>query len=84
MTDERGRRLIRCKLETEQSAAQQQCVIRRGRERQVEPLCVRTNPIRRARFLRFADTVAGMTDRFALTEHQRLFDPYTIEGLPSA
>jgi dGTPase len=29
------------------------------------------------------DYVAGMTDRFALLEHQRLFDPYAIEGLPS-
>lgn len=29
------------------------------------------------------DYVAGMTDRFALQEHQRLFDPYVIEGLPS-
>jgi dGTPase len=29
------------------------------------------------------DYVAGMTDRFALQEHQRLFDSYAIEGLPS-
>jgi dGTPase len=30
------------------------------------------------------DYVAGMTDRYALQEHARLFDLYTIEGLPSA
>lgn len=30
------------------------------------------------------DYVAGMTDRFALQEHARLFDLYAIEGLPSA
>jgi dGTPase len=30
------------------------------------------------------DYVAGMTDRFALLEHKKLFDPYTIQDLPSA
>ncbi len=29
------------------------------------------------------DYVAGMTDRFALQEHGRLFDSYAIQGLPS-
>lgn len=29
------------------------------------------------------DYVAGMTDRFALQEHKKLFDPYTIQDLPS-
>ena len=29
------------------------------------------------------DYVAGMTDRFALLEHKKLFDPYMIQDLPS-
>ncbi|MDB5478392.1 MAG: deoxyguanosinetriphosphate triphosphohydrolase [Alphaproteobacteria bacterium] len=29
------------------------------------------------------DYVAGMTDRYALQEHRKLFDPYTIQDLPS-
>ena len=28
------------------------------------------------------DYVAGMTDRFALLEHHRLFDSYAIQDLP--
>lgn len=30
------------------------------------------------------DYIAGMTDRFAIQEHRRIFDPYTIQDLPSA
>lgn len=30
------------------------------------------------------DYVAGMTDRYALQEHQKMFDPYLIQDLPSA
>jgi dGTPase len=29
------------------------------------------------------DYVAGMTDRYALQEHRKMFDPYALEGLPS-
>lgn len=29
------------------------------------------------------DYVSGMTDRYALQEHKKLFDPYTIQDLPS-
>lgn len=29
------------------------------------------------------DYVSGMTDRYAMQEHKKLFDPYTIQDLPS-
>lgn len=40
------------------------------------------DPMARARVV--TDYVAGMTDRYALKEHARLFDLYALEGLPSA
>jgi dGTPase len=39
------------------------------------------SPQARARIV--ADYVSGMTDRFAIQEHARLFNVYAIEGLPS-
>lgn len=39
--------------------------------------------IEAARIRAVLDYVSGMTDRFALQEHKKLFDPYMIEGLPS-